>query len=118
MENIALHPGMMACFFDYCHRNDEFTVNIGVADTDLEADVEVALSDLEEYYDEKAFWVSGSTKRCQNWGDSYDFWDASEDDLADYLKDHREGVLVALGNIIRWRAESEAKEAATVAAAA
>lgn len=118
MENIALHPGMMACFFDYCHRNDEFTVNIGVAGTDLEADVEVALSDLEEYYDEKAFWVTESTKGIRCWDDNYDFWDASEDDLADYLKEKQESVLVALGNIIRWRAESEAKEAAKQAVAA
>lgn len=117
VHSIFTHPEMIATYFDYCHQNDEFSVYITVADTDLEEDnVEVILAELEEFYDERAFWIAESTRGIQKWNDRYDAGDASDDDLASYLKRNRKGVLEALTKIIRWRAESEAKEAARSAA--
>lgn len=117
VHSIFTHPEMIATYFDYCHQNDEFSVYITVADTDLEEDnVEVILAELEEFYDERAFWIAESTRGIREWNDRYDAGDASDDDLASYLKRNRKGVLEALTKIIRWRAESEAKEAARSAA--
>jgi len=119
-HTILTHPDMIAAFFDYCHQNDEFSVYITVPDTELEEDnVAVVLSELEEYYDEKGFWITESTRarsRRGGWCDGYDACDASADNLAEYLKRNRSQVLKDLTNIIRWRGETEAREAARAAA--
>jgi len=100
---ILNHPEAEALSFDYSFSNIAFSVTVWHEEAELEEETEVTLDEMEEHYDQKGFWITQSTRGIRRWNDRYDAGDASDDDLADYIKSNREEILQALTLIIRNR---------------